>query len=268
MPVAMRPYWRLLLAGVHRQSTYRLAMLGGLVANVTFGFLKATILLATAAAAGGHVAGYGRGSLSAYVWLSQGLLGSINVHGRSDFADRIKSGDVAVDFARPIDPLAATVATEVGRSICTFLPRGLPSVAVGLLVGAMTLPGTPVPYLLGAVSILLAITISATTAYLLATIGFWLVETRGVQTCYMIVSGFFAGLFVPLGLFPGRLLTVARCTPFPSFLQYPVDVLSGHAHGAAALGRLGEQAGWLVLTAAGAWLLTRAGRRKLEIQGG
>ena len=40
--------------------------------------------------------------------------------------------------------------------------------------------------------------------------GFWLVETRGLQILYMVVSGFLAGLFVPIWIFPQWLETVAQ----------------------------------------------------------
>jgi ABC-2 type transport system ATP-binding protein len=40
MRATVRVYWRLLVAGFRRQSAYRLAALGGLVANVSFGLLK------------------------------------------------------------------------------------------------------------------------------------------------------------------------------------------------------------------------------------
>src|SRR6476661_2651882 len=118
------PYWRIRVGGFHTQTTYRAAMLGGLVANATFGFLKAAVLLATVHAAGGEVAGYDRGAMSAYVWLSQGLLGAVNFFGGSDFADRVRTGDVAVDFARPVSPQLAAMAHEIGKSAATLLPRG------------------------------------------------------------------------------------------------------------------------------------------------
>lgn len=268
MSAILLPYWRLMLAGIHQQSTYRLAMLGGLVANATFGFLKAAILLATVHASGGHLAGYTAGSMSAYVWLSQGLLGSINLSGRSAFADRIKTGDVSVDFSRPIDPQAATVATEVGQSLWALIPRGLPSVAIGVVLVGMVMPAAPLPYLLGGLSFLLGFTISAATVYALNTLGFWLVETRGIQMFYMVLSGLFAGLFVPLGLFPGWLHAIASATPFPSMMQLPIDIVSGHATGSAVATRLAAQVFWLVVTIAIGQAATRAGRRKLEIQGG
>ena len=75
MRATVRTYTRLLVAGFRRGSAYRLAALGGLVANATFGMLKVGILFATVRASGGSVGGYDVGAMSAYVWLSQGLLG-------------------------------------------------------------------------------------------------------------------------------------------------------------------------------------------------
>ena len=79
MRATARVYWRLLAAGFRRKSTYRLAALGGLVANLTFGLLKVAILFAAVRAAGGQLHGYTTASMSTYVWLSQGMLGAINM---------------------------------------------------------------------------------------------------------------------------------------------------------------------------------------------
>ncbi|HEY0949782.1 ABC transporter permease [Nocardioides sp.] len=264
----MRTYLRLFVAGFRRQSTYRLAALGGLVANTTFGLLKVALLFAAVDAAGGELSGYDVGTMSAYIWISQGLLGSVNLFGRTDMAARIKDGDVAVDFLRPLDVHLASVTTEVGRSVFALIPRGLPSVAIGALVVGMSMPDDAPGYLLGALSILLGIVVSATTVYLVAVTGFWLVETRGLEIMYMVVSGFFAGLFVPIRLFPDWLHAIATATPFPSMMMYPVDVLSGRVDGAAALGLVGLQLLWLATTIAAGQLATRAGRRRLEVQGG
>lgn len=268
MHAAGRVWWRLLRAGMRESSVYRMALLGGLLANVTFGFLKAGILGATVRASGGTVAGYDLAHMSAYVWFSQGMLGSINVFGRTELADRIRSGDVVVDFVRPLDVQVSACVREVGRGLFALLPRGVPSVAVGALAIGVAVPDSATGWMLGAMSVLLAVAVSATSVYLVAVAGFWLVDTRGVQVFYMVVSGFFAGLFVPLPLLPGWLQVVVYATPFPSLLQYPVNVLSGRVSGAAAAGLIGIQIGWLLVTVAAGQVLTRAGRRVLEVQGG
>lgn len=268
MSLRIRPYYRLLAAGVREQATYVLAALGGLVANVTFGFLKISVLFATVRASGGDLNGYDVGAMSAYVWLSQGLLGSVNLFGRSEFATRIKDGTVAVDFLRPLNVQAAVIAHEVGRSLWNLVPRGLPSFVLGAVVVGMTMPTTVLPYVLGTLSVVLGITLSTAVVYLISVSGFWLIETRGVQILYMVVSGFFAGLFVPIALFPDWLRACAEATPFPSMLMYPVDILSGRVTGADSLLLVAVQVGWLVAVGVTGHLLTAAGRRRLEVQGG
>ena len=264
----MRTYLRLFVAGFRRQATYRLAAFGGLLANATFGLLKVALLFAAVDTSGGSLAGYDVATMSSYIWISQGMLGSVNLTGRTEIAERIRSGDIAVDFLRPLDVHLASVTTEVGRSVFALIPRGIPSVVIGALLVGMAVPDHPSAYLLGAVSLLLGIVVSATTVYLVAASGFWLVETRGVAILYMVVSGFLAGLFVPIALFPDWLHAVATATPFPSMLMYPVDVLSGRVEGLAALGLVGLQLAWLAVTVAAGQLATRAGRRRLEVQGG
>lgn len=268
IPVLVRTYLRLFVAGFRRQSTYRLAALGGLLANTTFGLLKVAILFAAVRTSGGELAGYDVATMSAYIWISQGMLGSVNLTGRTEVADRIKSGDIAVDFLRPVDVQLATVTTEVGRAVFALIPRGIPSVVIGALLVGMAVPDSPAAYLLGAVSLLLGIVVSATTVYLVGAAGFWLVETRGVAILYMVVSGFLAGIFVPIALFPDWLHALASATPFPSMMMYPVDVLSGRVDGAGAVGLVAVQLLWLGLTVAAGQLATRAGRRRLEVQGG
>lgn len=264
----VRPYLRLLVAGFRRQSTYRLAALGGLLANTTFGLLKVAVLFAAVRTSGGELRGYDVATMSAYIWISQGLLGSVNLHGRTELAERIRSGDVAVDFLRPLDVQLASITTEIGRSLFALLPRGVPSVVIGALLVGMATPDTPAAYLLGAVSLALGLVVSATTVYLVAVAGFWIVETRGLSILYMVVSGFLAGLFVPIGFFPGWLHALATATPFPSMMMYPVDILSGRSGGYAALGLVAAQAGWAALTLLLGQVATRAGRRRLEVQGG
>ena len=268
MRATARVYWRLLVAGFRRQSAYRLAALGGLVANLTFGLLKVAILFATVRAAGGTLHGYTTESMSTYVWLSQGMLGSVNLSGRTDLALRVKDGQVAVDFLRPVDLQAATVATESGMALFALLPRGLPSVLLGALTVGIAMPTSPVFYLLGAVSMILGIVISAATVYLIAVLGFWLIETRGLQILYMLASGFLGGLYVPIALFPQWLRIVATATPFPSIMMYPIDVLSGFGGAGRAAALVLAQVAWLSMVAAIGQVLTRAGRRRLEVQGG
>ncbi len=269
MPRAASAYRKLFRAGFQSQSTYKLAMLAGLTTNTVFGFIRYSILTAAQAAATGAFAGYTQGSISAYVWISQGLLGSVPMHANNaEISDRIKSGDVAIDIARPLDLQGATVVTDLGKSAYAFLPRGLPSVLIGALVVGLEIPTSPLGYALGLISVAIGIGTACALRFAVCLLGFWLIETRGFRNLYMVLATFLAGLYLPVPLFPDWLRTLANATPFPTMLQTPIDVISGRTAGWAAGSAIAVQACWLVFCLVLGRLMLIRGRRRLEVQGG
>ena len=151
MPPDLRTYLKLVRAGFSRQANYRLAMLAGLVTNLVFGFIRAAILFAAVSSAGGSLGGYTTGTISSYVWLSQGLLGAIELSGRAEIGDRVRTGDVAIDFTRPVDLQTWHLAEDLGRAAYTLIPRGVPSVLIGALTVGLVMPDTVLPYVMGVV---------------------------------------------------------------------------------------------------------------------
>jgi ABC-2 type transport system permease protein len=264
----LHTYRELFLAGFRRQTAYRLAMFAGLATNIVFGFIRSAILFAAVESAGGELAGYSAGTISAYVWLSQGLLGAIQMNGAADVGDRVRTGDVAVDFTRPVDLQTWHLAEDMGRALYTVIPRGLPSVLVGALTFGLVMPTTVLPYVLGTTSIVIGVAISFYGRFAVNIVGFWLMDVRGVRSLYMVTSTFLAGLYVPVSMFPDWLRTLAYLTPFPSILQSPIDVLSGHVTGTEAFLTVGMQLFWLAVTCLIGRVLLNAGRQKLVVQGG
>lgn len=263
-----RVYLYLARAGFRRQSQYKLAMFAGLFTNCVFGFVRAAVMIA-AVRGSGEFGGYDAGSIGAYVWLSQGLLGATQFMGPPlELVDRVKNGDVAIDFLRPVDVQFSYLAIDLGRAACTILPRGLPSVLVGVFTFGLAMPGTPGPYVLGLTSVVLAVALSFLCLFAVGLIGFWVVETRGIRVLYQICGTFLAGLFVPVHMFPAWLRTAAHATPFPSILQSPIDILSGRVTGMESVMVLATQVFWVLAVGAIGRVLVAAGRRRLEVQGG
>lgn len=264
----MSAYGRLFVAGFRRQAAYLGAAFGGLVANVTFGFLKAAILLATVDAAGGELKGYDAGAMLAFVWLGQGMLGLFNLNGRDPLAERIKNGDVVVDFLRPLSIQGAGLATFMGERAFTVIPRTIPTLAIGALTTGFVLAPGLTPYVLGIPSVVMGMALTYLTVYLISMAGLWLVETRGIQVAYMVLAGFLSGMYVPVAIFPDWLRAIAYATPAPSMLMTPIDILVGRSDQQHSLVMMGVQLCWIVVITAVGVLMTRAGRRHLEVQGG
>jgi ABC-2 type transport system permease protein len=265
---ALRTYRALGRAGFRRYSAYPLATIAGGITNSVFGLLRASVTTGTVAAAGGALAGYTSTSAASYAWVTQALLAPIHLGQWTDLADRIRSGDVAVDLARPVDVQLGYLAADVGRAAYQLLPRGVPPLLVGALTFGLTMPSTFRPYLVGLLSVLMAIGISFGCRFLVNLSAFWLLDIRGAMTVYVVLGNVLGGLFVPVAWFPPWLHAGAEATPFPSMLQTPADLLTGRVLGSAALDRLGVQALWLVAILITGRVVFRRATRRLVLQGG
>lgn len=255
-------------AGYRRHATYRGAQLAGASANTVFGLLRSAVLLGAITSGGGLVAGYDRQTALAFVFTSQALLAPVQVFPWTELTDRIRTGDVAIDLARPVSLLGQYLYGDLGRAASTVLPNMLPPVVAGLAVFGWFLPLTPGPYLAGAPAVLLAVLVSFGCRFLVSLAAFWIIETRGVLRMYGIVSAILSGVIVPVTWFPDWLYTLARWTPFPSFVQVPADIVAGRVTGWTALGQLGVQAAWAGLLLAACTVLLRRATRHLVVQGG
>jgi ABC-2 type transport system permease protein len=261
--------WRELAAAeLRRYSTYRLAVLAGVFTNSVFGFLRVGILVSAITTAGGSLAGYTAASASTYVWLGQALLAPLALMGWSEIADRVRTGDIAVDLARPVDLQLSWWARDLGRAAFVLPARGLPPLLVGAFTVGVALPASWTAYPLGLLSVLVAVSLSFALRFLLNLAAFWVLDFRGIAGLYFVVIGPLCGLYVPVHLFPDWLAALANVTPFPSMFQAPIDVASGRVLGRDALAVLAVQLGWLLAVGLlGRLVLARATRR-LVVQGG
>jgi ABC-2 type transport system permease protein len=264
---AVRLYWELARRGYRRQAAYPSATVAGVLTNTAFGFMQAYILLALYQHRD-QIGGYDATDTVTYVWLAQAMLATVYVFGWAELALRIRTGDIATDLARPVHPLRAGLASDVGRALYHAVFRGLPPFAVGALVFDLTAPSNPLVWVAFVASVFLAVCVSYAFRAIYNLASFWLLDHRGTTLIAVTISLFFSGFIVPVAFFPGPLETFARATPFPSMVQIPVDVFVGKAVGGEILFGLGLQALWAVALFGIAHAVFAAGTRKLVVQGG
>lgn len=255
-------------AGYRRYATYRQATWAGAFTNTVFGVVKVSILFAAADAAGGVVAGYDRAALSTYTWVSQGLIAVVWLFYWRPVVERVKSGDVAIDLGRPIHPVLAWLAEDLGRAAQACLVRFIGPMAVGGLVFGLRVPHhwatVPLFLLSGAV----AVVVSYGGRLLISLVAFWVVDVRGLLQLYVLGSGAVTGLLVPVHFLPHWAQVVAWSTPFPSMLQVPTDIAVERVSPGVAVALLGMQMAWAAaLLGAALWVFAR-GTRRLVVQGG
>lgn len=253
-----------------RYSTYRAATLAGIFTNSVFGVIYSYAYLALWAA-NPDAGGYDVEQAVTYVWLGQALIMTVAIFGggvTEDLAERIRSGDVAIDLYRPVGLIAWYLAADLGRAAYHLVSRGLAPVLVGLVLFDLTLPPSPASAVAFLASVLLAVVLSFAIRFMVACSGFWLLDTSGLRVLTMTFALFFSGMTLPLVLFPGWLGTVAEAMPFAGFLQVPADLWLGRHQGADMLGYLAFQVAWIGVLLGCCALVLRAATRKVVVQGG
>lgn len=257
-------------SGFRRYATYRQATVAGTFTNIVFGFLRCYVLLAVAAGAtGGRAAGYDPRQLATFVWVGQGLLSVVGLWGWTDLADRIRSGDVAADLLRPVPPVTAYLAADLGRALHGTLTRFLPPLLVGAIVFPLWTPTRWQTVPLFLLSVVLAVIGGFGCRFLVNATAYWLHDARGPLVLWTLGSGILTGLYFPLRLLPEWLaVTLWLATPLPGLLQTPLDVLVERDPPAIQAGLVGLQAVWAVVMVALARLVQRRAEQKLVLHGG
>ncbi|MEU8272076.1 ABC-2 family transporter protein [Sphaerisporangium sp. NPDC049002] len=251
--------------GFRRHATYRAAALAGAFTNTIFGILRAYVLIALWQARPG-LAGYDVTDAITFCFLTQAFIGPMEVFGGGlQLAQRVRTGDIALDLVRPASLQMWTLADDLGRAAFLFFVRSIPPAAVGALLFGIHVPANPVTWVAFLVSIVLGVTVSFGLRYLVALSSCWVVDDRGLQSLSLVMTTFFSGMVLPLVLFPGRLGTLAQALPWAAMVQVPADVYLGKRD---VLGALAFQAMWAAVVLAAGALVTRSARHKVVIQGG
>jgi ABC-2 type transport system permease protein len=253
-----------------RYSTYTAATLAGIFTNCVFGVINALVLIAVWKQ-NPHAGGYDVRDAVTYVWLGQAMIMTIALWGGGSPADlsaRIKTGDVALDFYRPVGILGWYLAADIGRAAFHLVSRGLAPTLLGALLFDLRYPAGPLTWVAFLGSVALGLLVSFAIRFLVAMSAFWILDDQGTAVLALALAVFFSGLTVPLVLFPGWFGEVARALPWASYVQAPADLWLGKHQGWAILGTLGLQAAWAVVLLTACALLLRVAERKVVVQGG
>jgi len=260
-------YLALAAAGFRRYATYRQAMVAAIFTNSIFGFLRCSVLLALAGA--GTVAGYDEPRLATFVWAGQGLIGVVLLWSPNELADRIRTGDVIADLLRPVDLVWQLLAADLGRAGLAVLTRFVGPVVVGALAFHLYAPRRPATYVLFACSMLLATIVCFGCRFLVNAAAYWLLDARGPQVAWTLLSAVLGGLYFPLWFLPrAAAVFLIAATPFPSLIQLPLDVLVERGPPVEQMMWVAVQAAWAVTILALCRWVQRRGERKLVVQGG
>jgi ABC-2 type transport system permease protein len=253
-----------------RFSTYRTATLAGIFTNSVFGVIYSYAYLALWHQRT-HAGGYDATDAVTYVWLGQALLMTVALWGggtTDDLAERIRTGDVAIDLYRPVGLIGWYLAGDLGRAAYHVLTRGVAPTILGLLLFDIAMPATPAAALGFVLSLLLAVVTSFGIRFLVACTAFWLLDQTGVSVLMGVLAIFLSGMTLPLVIFPEPLRSIALALPWASYLQTPADIWLGQRSGTGILDGLALQGLWIAVLLALCHVVLDAATRKVVVQGG
>ena len=119
----MRLFWELTKLSFQRQITYRAANLAGLVTNIFFGLLRASVLIALYGARA-EVVGMTVQDAITYTGLTQAVIAYLSIFGWYDLMNSVYSGEVGADLLKPLSLFRLWLGRDMGRAAATFLLRG------------------------------------------------------------------------------------------------------------------------------------------------
>lgn len=253
-----------------RYSTYRAATLAGIFTNSVFGVIYSFAYLALWEQRP-DAGGYDAGDAVTFVWLGQALLMTVALWGggsTDDLAERIRTGDVAIDLYRPVGIVGWYLAGDLGRATYHLLTRGLAPTLIGLVVFGISLPHSAAAAVCFVVSVALAVVVSFTLRFLVSCTAFWLFDATGPRILSGALALFFSGMTLPLVLFPGWLGVLAQSLPWSAIVQVPNDIWLGRHAGTDLVGALAFQVGWATVLLGTCRLVLGVATRRVVVQGG
>jgi ABC-2 type transport system permease protein len=263
----MRLFWEISKLSFQRHLTYRAATLAGLVTNVFFGLLRASVLVALYGARE-MVAGYSVQDAITYTGLTQAIIAYLTIFGWYEVMNSVHSGQVGADLLKPLNYFAFWQAQDLGRAVVSLLLRGLSIMVIYALIFDITTPTSIGQWLIFAIALLFALLVGFAWRFLVNLASFWTPNAVGVGRFAFGISWVMSGFFMPLRFFPDWFAMLCKLTPFPSMVNTPVEIYLGVSTGWAAAGALlGQLFWWAVLVIIGQ-LFLQAGVRRLVIQGG
>ena len=181
---------------------------------------------------------------------------------------RIRDGSISMDFTRPIHLRNYLFFSDIGNNIFTVLCIFLPVCIVVSLGFGFLGPASPLQFAAFLVTALFGLVLKFYYSYLLGLFSFWLLHNPFTSWHFRNVETLFAGLFMPIWMYPDWLAAITRFLPFRYFTYEPMTFYLGKAPVESLWRVLLIQAVWLIVLYAAERLLWRRACHKLIVQGG
>lgn len=183
-------------------------------------------------------------------------------------ARRIRDGSIAIDFVRPIQLKSYLFFSDIGNNLFLALVVYLPVYVVISLGFGFLPPASPLHFLAFAITACLGLILQFYYSYILGLASFWLIKNPFISWHFRNVETLFAGLFMPIWMYPGWLAAVTVFLPFRYFTYEPITFYLGRVSVDSFWHVFLIQTMWLCILYVAERLLWSRACRKVIVQGG
>ncbi|CAI9409214.1 ABC transporter permease [Aestuariimicrobium sp. T2.26MG-19.2B] len=214
------------------------------------------------------IQGYSWDQMRTYIVIAYGLNALVGWRIGSGMMQTIRSGDVVLDYVRPLNYATTQLARAAGGS----LVEGVVSLVLVMGLGVAWLrilpPASPGATALFVIAVVLGFLTKALVVFLVSLLVFWTQSGVGLMWTQQAVIQVLSGTIVPLALMPGWLRIIAEWAPLRGIASTPLTFYLGKADPTQTAILLGAQVAWLVVLWALANLAWRRAFNVVNIQGG
>ena len=248
------------------QFQYRVAMIIWLLGLVIQPIIYMIVWANVAEANGGDVDGLTAGDFAAYFIAAMIVNHLAYTWHMWEYDYIIRQGKLSPRLLRPMHPIHADIAENISFKVLTMVVMVPTTIALILLFNPTW---NPLPWSLVAFipSIIMAFIIQFMFGWCVAIMAFFTTRVMAIIRMYFLGKFFLGGQMAPLSLLPAGLQTVAKFTPYPWMVYFPVQLLLGQLTPEAAGNGLVVQLFWVIVSFVCMKLLWRVGVKRYSAFG-
>ena len=182
--------------------------------------------------------------------------------------ERIREGNVAVDFIKPINPFGMYFAEDVGGILVNTVQKALPLIIFACVFISVPAPASSARFLLFFISASFSFVILWVIAAIFGVLNFWLIDIGNIGGVKNYIIAFLSGSIIPIWFFPDMIQRILAFTPFIYIYQTPIAIYIGRTPMNEAYFAILIQMVWAALLI---WFFTLIKNRamgRLIVQGG
>ena len=181
---------------------------------------------------------------------------------------RIRSGNISLDYLKPINMFGMMFANDVGNIIVNIIQRFLPVLIFSMIFIVVPLPISVSAFILFVISTLMSFFILWNISAIFGLLYFWLTDTGDIGGVKEHIINLLSGALIPIWFFPKTLQSILNFLPFIYTYQLPISIFIGKLSTKEALVAMGIQLIWCVVFFGVFMGVSKRALKNIMIQGG